>query len=192
MDSDPSSGHDHIEVRPDFGVKDWDGWVVAQGEQRSLSPRSPLFAAIVPLPLAPRSRIAWRLGLLVLCLNQCRAYSATVEQLHILTWALQGADNYNELTRYWSGSVPGRKLRVWNAELDDTLRVAIAGDLVELTSSGRQKLTALGARLAKELSSKRSEAFEVERRQLSELGRISTTGMMRRLNEVGVGEVSGE
>lgn len=186
-----SFGRDNIEVRPDGLIAGGDDRLAGQGGRRAPAPESPISAEVVPLPLAARSRIAWRLGSLVLCLFQCRANSATVEQLHILTWSLQSKGNYDELMRYWIGSVVGRKLRVWNADLEDTLKLALAGGVIDLSGSGRQTLTAVGVRLAEELSMPNSEAFELERRQLRELGRISTAGMMRRLSDVGVQEVPG-
>ncbi len=151
-----------------------------RGRQRS--PSSPIIAKSVPLPLAAKYRITWRVGVLVLCLDRCRGKAATVPQLHVLTWALQDTANYEALKRYWTGNDDGTSLRAWNPELEETLRVARASGLIAQLPNGRQSLTAEGRRLADKIAAPESEILLQERELLLALGMISTAGMWRRLN----------
>lgn len=152
------------------------------GNPREHSPTSPVVAEAVPMPLAARYRISWRIGILILCLDRCRGKAATVPQLHVLTWAMQDPDNYNTLMAYWPGRQYETSLRTWNAELEDTLRIARAAGLVAQSSNGRQALTKFGKQLANRINVADSEIFSREREMLRSLGLISTAGMWRRLD----------
>jgi hypothetical protein len=174
-----------IAVRPGGYPTGQVGAEFQQGNRRP-PPQSPIIAEAVPLPLAARSRIRWRVAALALCLLQCRGQSATVSQLHILTWAVQNQSNFHTLSQHWIGRAPGTTLRVWNPELEDTLRIAVAAGVIEQSSNGRQKLTTEGISLAQQLSSSGEEVMSVEQELLKELGRISTAGMMKRLSGVAV------
>jgi len=177
-------GEESIEVRPGGYPSRSVGAEFSQVD-RLQSPGSPIVAQAVPLPLAARHRISWRIATLTLCLLQCRGNSATVMQLHILTWAIQSSANFDTLRRHWLGVLSGAVLRVWNSDLDDSIRVAVATGLVVQSVNGRQSLTATGLQLAQALADPDNENFLPEREQLRELGRISTAGMMRRLSRQG-------
>lgn len=149
---------------------------------REHSPTSPVVAETVPIPLAARYRIGWRVGVLILCLDRCRGKAATVPQLHVLTWAAQDPDNYETLMRYWTGHEDGTSLRAWNPALEDTLRVTRAARLIVQSSTGRQALTKSGKQLANKINAPDSETLSREREILRSLGLISTAGMWRRLD----------
>ncbi len=178
-----------IEVRPGVSPTRSVGADFGQISRRP-PPASPIVAEAVPLPLPARSRIAWRVATLALCLQQCRGQSATVMQLHILTWAIQSQSNFDALKRHWLGRASGETLRIWNPDLEDALRIASAAHLIDQKTNGRQSLTPEGLLLAQQLDASDGEAMLIEREFLSELGKISTAGMMRRLNGLAVGEAT--
>lgn len=144
---------------------------------------SPLSIQRIALPLPGRQRAAWRVAALTICLGACRGRSATVEQLHILMWALRDRDNANQLRKSWERGPVGSpfNLRAWDPGLDDTLRLARAEGLVEIKPNGRQVLTALGITLLSEIRRDADSPMADEQRFLATLGQISESGMWRRL-----------
>ena len=148
---------------------------------RRRAPSGPLTLARVPLPLPGRDRIAWRITALLLCLNACRGRSATVEQLHVLSWAVRDPHNADDLLDVWEGH-PGavRLLRAWDPALDDTLRLAQASGLITQRPNGRQELSESGARVVVAVR-ENDAAMDSERRLLASLGRVTESGMWERL-----------
>lgn len=136
----------------------------------------------VPLPLPGRERAAWRVAALALCLAACRGQSATVEQLHVLTWAIRDSENARRFLAVWTG-VPGipASLRAWDSSLDDTLRLAQAADLVQVQPNGRQKLTTMGKSVVAAIRASDDGLMVEEQQLLASLGQITESGMWRRL-----------
>lgn len=136
----------------------------------------------VSLPLSGNDRAAWRVTALTLCLAGCRGQSASVEQLHVLTWALRDEENSKRLRAVWD-SDPGAPsgLRAWDNSLDDTLRLARASGLIAAQPSGRRKLTDLGKSLVTAVRRSGDGLMEREQRFLASLGAISEAAMWRRL-----------
>jgi hypothetical protein len=98
---------------------------------RRRPPTGQLIVASVPLPLSGRDRIAWRIASALLCLDVCRGRSATVEQLHVLSWAVRDQHNEDALVAAWEHRAGAdRLLRAWDPGLDDTLKLARASGLV--------------------------------------------------------------
>jgi hypothetical protein len=148
---------------------------------RHPAPSGPLTLASVPLPLPGRDRIAWRIAALLLCLNACRGRSATVEQLHVLTWAVRDRRNADVLLDVWEGNHGAvRPLRAWDPALDDTLRLARASGLISQRANGRQELSESGARVVAAFR-ENDAAMESERRLLASLGNVTESGMWERL-----------
>jgi hypothetical protein len=145
-------------------------------------PRGALVMRQVPLPLPGRDRVAWRVAALVLCLSACRGRSATVEQLHVLSWSLRDEANARSLMDVWERR-PGAPamLRAWDTKLDDTLQLAAAAGLIEQRSSGRQALTQKGDNLVTALMFAADGPMESERQFLASLGRLTESGMWKRL-----------
>ena len=148
---------------------------------RRPAPSGPLTMASVPLPLPGRDRIAWRIAALLLCLDACRSRSATVEQLHVLSWAVRDPHNADVLLDVWEDS-PGavRPLRAWDPALDDTLRLARASGLITQRPNGRQELSETGARVTAAVRES-GAVMDSERRLLASLGRVTESGMWDRL-----------
>lgn len=150
-------------------------------QRRKLPPGS-LTVEPVPLPLAGRDRANWRVMTLLLCLSACHGRSATVEQLHVLSWALRDRANAKRLVDAWERR-PGAPatLRAWDPSLDDTLALARAAKLIEQKPNGRQALTQLGANLVSAVRDDPGHTLEQEQQFLATLGRLTESGMWRRL-----------
>jgi hypothetical protein len=150
---------------------------------RRSTPIDALELAAVPLPLPGRDRISWRVTAILLCLAACRGSSATVEQLHVLSWAVRDEHNADTLLAAWEQR-PGvtRPLRAWDPGLDDTLKLARAGGLITQRSNGRQELSASGVRVVA-ATRYGSGVMDQERGLLASLGRVTTSGMWERLGQ---------
>lgn len=135
-----------------------------------------------PLPLAGKDRAAWQVAGLLLCLAACRGNSATVEQLHVLTWAIRDRRNEERLYAVWQ-RMPGapRVLRAWDPLLEDSLRLARAAGLINLSSTGRQVLSDSGDRVVRAIRSSPEPPLQEEQMALARLGRISESSMWARL-----------
>lgn len=144
-------------------------------------PSGPLTLASVPLPLPGRDRIAWRIAAVLLCLDACRGRSATVEQLHVLSWAVRDRHNADALLDAWEGHRGAvRSLRAWDPSLDDTLRLARASGLITQRPNGRQELSESGTRMVAAIRDS-NVTMDSERRLLASLGRLTESGMWERL-----------
>jgi hypothetical protein len=153
-----------------------------RGAPRRPLPPGPLTLSPAPLPLAGRDRVGWRVVSLLLCLDSCRGKSATVEQLHVLSWAVRDEDNATQLLAAWQGSPDApRLMRALDPMLEDTLRLSHAAQLVEQRSSGRQALSTRGKALITALRNDSQNPLSEERRALTLLGTITESGMWDRL-----------
>lgn len=144
-------------------------------------PSGALGLASVPLPLPGRERIAWRITSVLLCLAACHQRSASVEQLHVLSWAVRDEHNAEALIAAWEHRAgAARLLRAWDPGLDDTLKLAGASGLITQRANGRQELSESGARVVMALR-ELGGAMDSERRLLASLGRLTESGMWERL-----------
>ena len=97
------------------------------------------------MPLRASQRFEWRLALLLISLDVCRAKSASVEQLHTLVWALSDDENMRQFVEAWNvGTRTGAPMRGYSSGLVGVVKVALSEGLIEQNSSGRQKLTERG------------------------------------------------
>jgi hypothetical protein len=146
-------------------------------------PTTPVAGRRVGLPLPARDRLGWRLSALVLALFACHGRSATLEQLHVLLWAVRDERNAQEMARVWEGA-PGapRILRAFDPLLDDTLAVARAAGLVHQRPNGRQVLSEAGVTLAQRIRGDEDLMIK-ERQVLARLGTISESVMWQRLGQ---------
>jgi hypothetical protein len=150
---------------------------------RRRPPIDALELAAVPLPLPGRDRISWRITAILLCLAACRGRSATVEQLHVLSWAVRDEHNADALLAAWEQR-PGaaRPLRAWDPDLDDTLKLARASALITQRSNGRQELSESGEMVVTAVRYS-SGVMGQERGLLASLGRVTASGMWERLGQ---------
>jgi hypothetical protein len=147
-------------------------------------PTSGLEVRQVPLPLSGRDRVVWRVVSILLCLSVCRGKSATVEQLHVLSWLIRDPENAAQLSAVWNKQ-PGapEMLRAWDSHLEDTLKLSRAAGLVEQKSTGRQVLTPAGLRLVNALRDDVDMPLQEERRTLARFGAFTESGMWERLGK---------
>lgn len=137
----------------------------------------------VPLPVEGSKREVWKLSTLVLCLSYCRANSATLEQINVLTWALRDESNAAEFERVWREESEFRILRAWDDSTLRTLRIGIMVELVMWTGSSRIKLTEKGLDLSKKIRSE-VDSFADEKAFLSSFRSFSASGMWSHLGEI--------
>ncbi|GAA1694239.1 hypothetical protein MMUR_28340 [Mycolicibacterium murale] len=155
----------------------------AQPKRQPLLPPGPLTVSRVPLPLAARDRIAWRIAALALCLFHCRSHTASIAQLQILFWSLRDPRNANALLSHWRGERGFELDSSASADpaLLDTLRLAEAAQLIELQGSGKYKLADAGERFAEALSASDPITLDQEQAFLREISPITEAGMERHL-----------
>lgn len=154
------------------------------GRPRRALPLGNMALSPSPLPLAARDRAQWRVAALLLCIAACRGQSATVEQLHVLSWALRDDRNMAQLLDRWSEPEGPTALRAWDPLLDDTLRLARAQALVTQASSGRVALSEEGETLVRAIRESEGGILLEEQRSMARLGMISESGMWARLGRV--------
>ena len=154
-----------------------------QQRERAVFPGN-IYARDVALPLQGRDRAAWRVASLLVCLAACRGGSASLEQLHVLTWAVREPGNGRELRAVWEGADGAPPvLRAWNSTLEDTVRLAEAAGLTEMTPTGRVTITAEGREVVRALRNDAARPLEQEQQFLASLGSISERGMWRHLGQ---------
>lgn len=138
----------------------------------------------VALPLAGRDRAAWRVASILLCLSSCRGKSASLEQLHVLSWALRDEQNGRALVQLWNNTAGApRTLRAWDPSLDDTLRLAQASGLITQKDNGRQMLTERGGQFVAAIRDQAEDLMAAEQHLIVSLGQITEAGMWRRLGD---------
>ncbi|WP_139210098.1 hypothetical protein [Microlunatus flavus] len=152
----------------------------SDGRVRPTEPLTPVASRQTAVPLEGRERIAWRLAALTLVLRSCRGRSATLEQLHVLLWALRDHRNAQVLQQRWEHPDNQNVLRAYDPRLDDTLSLAKAVGLVGQLGTGRIVLSELGGRVADRVRGEEG-LMEDERQTLAALGSISEAAMWRRL-----------
>lgn len=95
-----------------------------------------------PTAVAGDLRRGWRLSLLLLILDRCHGRSATLEQVHVIGWAVLNESGRTRLAEAVDGGA-GRDVPLirfdpaWSRVVD----LAVGLDLAEWTSTGRVKLT---------------------------------------------------
>lgn len=95
------------------------------------------------------NRIPWRLSLLVLVVAKCKGQTASVGTLHLLMWGLRGRTPRKLLQAWLTGLSRADLISSrLDPQLDTTIRLAVAEQLVELTSTGRVHLLERGKELA--------------------------------------------
>jgi hypothetical protein len=149
------------------------------------APLTPVASRSTALPLPGRDRATWRLAAICLILRSCRGRSTTIEQLHVLMWALRDEANAAIVRELWDDSRAHRALRAFDPLLDDTLALARASGLIQQRPNGRHVLSEVGGRLADSIRDTEG-LMEEEQRLLAHLGgNITERGMWQRLGSPG-------
>lgn len=178
MTSQPSLSD--LEPPPDPTFRSY----ATSGRQSRVFPLGRLELEASPLPLSARDRATWRVASLILCVAACRGRSATVEQLHVLSWTLRDPRNEAELTAKWfnGGSTP--PLRAWDPYLGDSLSLATAQGLLAKAASGRVALSDAGETVVRLIRNAKDGVLANEQQTLVRLGSITETSMWRQLGQV--------
>lgn len=104
-----------------------------------------------PPPLPGDLRPDWRIATLVLLLEKCHGRSATMRQLHVLTWATRSPQNRAAFLKAYNGE-PDLEYPI--VRIEPTLNRAIdfaSGEGLVQRTRDRIALTERGAAFAKEL-----------------------------------------
>jgi hypothetical protein len=84
-----------------------------------------------PRALACSMRPGWRLHVLVLILNQCRGARASLEQLHVLNWAIRTVDTRQHFLQFLEGKrAPNQIIVRYDPSLSRAIDFAFSEKLV--------------------------------------------------------------
>lgn len=142
--------------------------------------RAPYSYSQRPRPVPADGRPLWRVPYVLLLVRACRQEVASLEQLHVLNWALRSSDGVAQLTRFLAGDL-GREEPVVRYEPALDRAVALAGGLGLLVFEKKLwRLTDRGRALLDEIG-KDSRLFNAERELLSVIGKPLPQAAVSRL-----------
>ena len=123
-----------------------------------------------PRPLLAEHRVSYRLATVVLVLSRFRSTAASLQSLHLISWAIRTRRSRSMLLAWWGGR---RFADTITERLDPaltvTLNLAISHGLVRLLPAGqRLQLTEAGAELARTVD-ETEELLVTEKAFLTEL-----------------------
>ncbi len=102
-----------------------------------------------PDPIPGDLRIGWRLASTVLILKRCRADTANLEQIHVLTWALRSTQGRKVIGEWFSEQRRPNGLVIrYDPSTARTVNLAIAANLANRNANSTVSLTDSGRRLA--------------------------------------------
>src|SRR5206468_12074035 len=67
--------------------------------------RAPYSFAERPKPVPPDGRPIWRVPYTLLLVRSCRGAQGTLEQLHVLNWAIRTSGGVDQLARFLAGAI---------------------------------------------------------------------------------------
>ncbi len=143
-----------------------------------------------PRALPCSMRPGWRLHVLVLILNQCRGARASIEQLHVLNWAIRTDETRQHFLQFLEGKrAPNQVIVRYDPSLSRAIDFAFAEKIVsrqeikvesvEVTKNTKKSLpyrvilAERGNRLLQQIQ-EADEAFTVEKAFLNSLGKKVT------------------
>jgi len=102
-----------------------------------------------PDPIPGDLRTGWRLASAVLILRRCRANTANLEQIHVLTWALRSSQG-RKVIRDWfrDHRKPNGLIIRHDPSTTRTINLAIAAGLAKRNENSSVSLTEKGEHLA--------------------------------------------
>lgn len=118
-----------------------------------------------PVALPGDLRPTWRIGLLVLLLNQCcRQQRSSLTRLHVLNWAVRSEVNHEDLIALIEGRLSPDALIVrFDPAFNRAIDFAIGEGLVKRVDGSRIELTDSGKNFAEEIS-KDSKVYITEKK----------------------------
>ncbi len=127
-----------------------------------------------PDPVPADLRLSWRLGVLTLILRRCRADTATIQQLHVLSWAIRTTKSRAVFLRWISGEKrPDDIIVRFEPSVSLSIDLANGSGLVNRSGGGRITLTQKGILLAESIN-RDSTALGPEKEFLNKLPRRIT------------------
>ncbi len=137
----------------------------------------------VPLPCAHRP--LWRMSVVLLLIEQCYGERATVEQLHVLNWAIRSDQTRQQFLDFIRGRrVPSQVNARRDPSLNRALEFAYAENLIAVETSGAHGDRATVGHVRVRLDSKghtlidfikqNDDCFVVQKRFLQDIGRKVT------------------
>jgi hypothetical protein len=121
-------------------------------------------------------RPGWRIGLIVLVMNECcRSAKTSLTRLHVLNWAIRSPETRASLLAMLDGSNAVRSLIVrFEPFLNRAVDFAIGEDLIKRSGGGKSiELTSIGKRLAEDIK-KAEDAFSSEKQFIAAIGKRLT------------------
>lgn len=136
-----------------------------------------------PMPCAHRP--LWRMSIVLLLIEQCHGGKATVEQLHVLNWAIRSEQTRQQFLDFIRGlRVPSQVNARRDPSLNRALEFAFAEKLIAVETIGSQgETTTVGnvrvrvadkGRTLVEFINRNEDCFVVQKRFLNSVGRKLT------------------
>lgn len=154
---------------------------------------APFIFTMRETPLPCDLRPIWRIAVLLLILEQCRDRQASMEQLHVMNWAVRNPNSQSDFVGFLKGTIaPSQVIVRHDPSLSRAIDFALAEELVtdrvekgasvETTknNSYRIRLTEKGAAIARELLND-EECFVREKSFLSVIGKKITQSSVQQL-----------
>lgn len=136
----------------------------------------PYFFTLRPVPVPPDLRVLWRISLLVLLIDKCRGGCATLEQLHVLNWAVRSERTISRAREALTGSRrPDTPVVRFDPSLSRAIAYALGEELVtedrgnDAATRYRLYLTSPGRALLRTVKETRT-SFVAEKKFLEALG----------------------
>lgn len=131
--------------------------------------------------LPASSRLAWRVSLLVLVVAKCKGQAASIGTLHLLMWGLRGRRTRALLRAWLTGARPADLVTSrLDPDLETTIRLAAAEQLLELTPRGRVHLLERGKELAA-LIDANGELLVAEKELLASVRPLNDSSIAKRI-----------
>lgn len=128
-------------------------------------------------------RITWRLSTLCLILQRFRGKKSTLENLHIMSWAIRSAETRDLFLRWFEGDKkPNEVIVRFDPSLSVSVDLAVGSGLVSRTATGSISLLPTGLALAEELWSDSTVLVE-EKAFVAKLPKSLTQRTLKELTE---------
>lgn len=131
--------------------------------------------------LLAANRVPWRLSVLVLTVAKCNGQAASIATLHLLMWGLRGRVPRARLLSWLTGTAPADLVSSrLDPQLEITLRLAAAEQLVTVSKTGRVQLAERGKELAA-LIDANPDLLAAEKALLVEISPLNDASIARRM-----------
>lgn len=131
------------------------------------------------LPAA--NRVTWRLSVLVLTIAKFNGQAAAIASLHLVMWGLRGRIPRNRLRSWLTGVAPADLISSrLDPQLETTIRLAAAEQLVTVSGTGRVQLTERGKELAALIDAD-PNLLTAEKQLLSDIRPLNDASIARRM-----------